>query len=57
MDKYLVTFEKSNEGVPVLIISRESYFPIGGPAVDIVNVITGDEATRIWSDLTKKIKK
>lgn len=57
MDKYLVSFDKSNEGIPVLIISRENYFSIGGPTVDIYNVITGNEATRIWTDFTKKIKK
>lgn len=57
MDKYVVTFDKSNEDIPTLVISRENYFSIGGPMVDIVNIITGDEATRIWDSLTKKDKK
>ncbi len=57
MDKYVVSFDKSNEDIPVLIISRENYFSIGGPTVDIVNVITGEEAVRIWEDLTKKGRK
>jgi len=57
MDKYVVSFDKSNEDVPVLVVSRENYFSIGGPSIDIVKVITGDEAVRIWDDLTKKTKK
>lgn len=57
MDKYVVSFDKSNEDVPVLVVSRENYFSIGGPTIDIVKVITGNEATEIWNDLTKKGKK
>lgn len=57
MDKYVVSFDKSNEDVPVLVVSRENYFSIGGPSIDIVKVITGNEATEIWNDLTKKGKK
>ena len=55
MSKYVVSFDKSNEDIPTLVVSCENYFSLG-PTVDIVKVITGDEATRIWDSLTKKSK-
>lgn len=50
MSRYTVTFDKSNEDIPTLVVSRERMF-INGPGIDVVKVITGDEAIRIWNKL------
>ena len=54
--KYIVTFEKSNEDVPTLVVSKESFFALG-PGMDIIQVITGAEAMDIWNRLSKKAEK
>ena len=56
MNKYIVTFDKSNEDIPTLIVSRESYFTLG-PGIDIVSVITGDKAIRLFNELSGKADK
>ena len=56
MNKYIVTFDKSNEDVPTLVVGRESWFTLG-PGMDIVKVITGSEAIRIWNELSNKSDK
>ena len=53
MSKYIVTFDKSNEDIPTLVVSKESFFALG-PGMDIIQVITGDEAINIWNKLSKK---
>ena len=53
MNKYIVTFDKSNEDIPTLIVSRETYFALS-PGMDIVSVITGDKAVRIFNELSGK---
>lgn len=53
MNKYTVTFEKSNEDIPTLIVARENLFAIV-PSIDIIRVITGPEAEKLWSELSGK---
>ena len=53
MNRYIVTFDKSNEDIPTLIVGRESYFSLN-PVMDIIRVVTGSEAVRIWNELTGK---
>lgn len=53
MNKYIVTFDKSNEDIPTLIVSRETYFALI-PGMDIVSVITGDKAIRLFNELSGK---
>ena len=53
MNKYIVTFDKSNEDIPTLIVSRESYFVLS-PSMDIVSIITGDKAIRLFNELSGK---
>lgn len=53
MNKYIVTFDKSQENIPTLIVARESLFALG-PGVDIISVHTGDEAVRLWNQLRGK---
>ena len=50
MSKFIVTFDKSNEDIPTLIVGKESGFLT--PSIDIVRVITGFDAERIWSELS-----
>lgn len=50
---YKITFDKSNEDIPTLIVARESCFSLT-PSLDIVNIITGDEAVMIFDKLTNK---
>lgn len=53
MNKYIVTFDKSNEDIPTLIVGKESYFALS-PGMDIVNVITGDKAIRLFNEISGK---
>ncbi len=53
MQKCQVTFDRSNEDIPTLVVSRESYFTLM-PGADVVRVITGSDAERIWHELTGK---
>jgi len=50
MSRYTVTFDKSNEDIPTLVVSRERMF-INGPGMDVIKVMTGDEAVRVWNKL------
>lgn len=54
--KYIVTFDKSNEDIPTLVVSKESFFALG-PGMDIVQVITGVEAIDIWNRLSRKVER
>ena len=55
MNKYIVTFDKSNEDIPTLVVARESWFSLM-PSTEIVQVVTGDEAVRIWNKLGKMVE-
>lgn len=55
MSKITVTFDKSSEDIPTLMIARDTGYLFGG-AIDIINVITGDEAVEIWNRLNKVTK-
>ena len=51
--KYIVTFDRSNEGIPTLIVSRESFYTLS-QSMDIIRVITGSDALRIFDALSGK---
>ena len=56
MNRYLITFDKSQEDIPVLMVAREDgyFYGLGGsPSISIVNTITGDKAVQMWAELTK----
>lgn len=55
MNKYIVTFDKSNEDIPTLVVAREPFFSIN-PSVDIIRVFTGAEAEKLWNALDGKAK-
>ena len=57
-NKFYITFDKSNEDIPTLVVFTEtSYFALGGPTMTVHNIITGDEAVKIWDRLSKKSNK
>lgn len=45
-----VSYDKSQDDTPVLILSRDTSGLFGSSA-QVVNVITGDEATDLWNKL------
>lgn len=45
----IVTFDKSNEDIPVLCVSKK----ISGFLMMGQHIITGDKATEIWEELSK----
>ena len=55
MNKYIVTFDKSQEDIPTLVVARESLFDLA-PGIDVLSVHTGDEAVRLWNQLSGKGK-
>ena len=53
-DRIIVTFDKSQEDIPVLMSFRENSFVyLNSPAITVINTITGNEAIDIWNRLTK----
>lgn len=55
MSKITVTFDKSSEDIPTLMIARDRGY-LFGDSMDIINVITGDEAVELWNKLNKITK-
>ena len=52
MNKIIVTYDKSNEDIPTLVVGREDgYSLLGGASLRIEKVITGQKAEDIWEDL------
>ena len=55
-NKFYITFEKSQEDIPTLIIFTESW-SLTGNNYKIQNVITGERAVQMWEELEGKCKK
>lgn len=54
-NKFYITFDKSQEDIPTLVVFTESYFSLTGPSVKVLNVITGDRAVAMWEELKGKV--
>jgi len=55
MERIIVTFDKSQEDIPVLLVGHENLFNFGtGPNFTIDNMITGTKAVEIWNDLKER---
>lgn len=53
-DKFTVSFDKSEDDIPVLIVMREGYAGImSAPTINIKKVITGDRALQLYNELTE----
>ena len=50
---YFISFDKSDQDVPVLTVFEKNGFL--EPVVKVVKVFTGDEATDLYNKLMKKI--
>lgn len=48
-NRLIITFEKSQEDIPVLIVGMENHmaYITGGPSLTIINMFTGDKAIEI----------
>ena len=55
MNKIIVTFDKSQEDIPTLVVAEEGWSYLS-PSIVVKNVITGDRAVQIWEEL-KGMKK
>lgn len=54
-ERIIVTFDKSQEDIPVLLIGHENIFNFGGgPNFTIDNMITGSKAVEIFNELKGK---
>lgn len=54
-DKFTVSFDKSDDDIPVLVVMREGYSSyLLGPSMNIKKVITGDRAQQLYNELTSK---
>lgn len=53
---YEISFDRSNEDIPTLIVASSEYSWFGQPGMRVIYVITGQEAVDIWNKLTKKKK-
>ena len=55
-NKIYITFDKSNEDIPTLVVFTEGW-SLTGSNMTVQNIITGDRAVELWDRLTKKEKK
>lgn len=54
MNSFVVSFDKSNEGIPCLTVMRKSWFALSGESYEIINVFTGSRAKSLWNELSAK---
>lgn len=53
MNKVIVTYDRSNEDIPTLIIARDTVGFLS-PGIDVIKVLTGRQAVDLWDRLTEK---
>ena len=57
-DKFTVSFDKSEDDIPVLVVMREGYNGyLSAPTMNIKKIITGDRAQQLYEELTEKKEK
>lgn len=54
MNKLTVTFDRSNEDIPVLVITSESVSFFGPTTTRIENILSGEVANDVWDLLQGK---
>lgn len=52
--KYSVTFDKSQQDIPALVVCKEFAGLFSNPSIEMVNIITGSRAEDIFDSLTNK---
>ena len=55
-NKFYITFDKSQEDIPTLIVFTDSGWALGGTSFRVLNTITGDKAVQMWEELKGKYK-
>lgn len=56
-DRLIVTFDNSQEDIPVLVVGHENISIFGsGPSFTVDNMITGNKAVEIWNNLKGNAK-
>lgn len=55
-NKFYITFDKSQEDIPTLVIFTESW-SLTGNGYKVQNIITGERAVQMWEELEGKYKK
>ena len=53
--EYTISFKKSNEDIPCLSVYRTDTMSFMG-TLNLVNIITGDRAVKLWEELTERKK-
>lgn len=56
MSKIIVTFDKSQEDIPTLVVAEDSYGFLNSNII-VRNIISGEKAAKLWRELTEKEKK
>lgn len=56
MNKIIVTFDKSQEDIPTLVVAEDSYGFLN-PNMIVRNIISGEKAVKLWKELTEKEQK
>ena len=51
--EFTISFKKSSEDIPCLSVYRNDTFSLMG-GLNLVNIITGDRAVKLWEELTEK---
>lgn len=54
--KYYFIFEKSQEGIPTLIVYRDNGMIMFGASPEVVNIITGERAIQLFNELKERAK-
>lgn len=49
-NRLIITLDKSQEDISTLVVAREGWSYLN-PSIDVINVITGDDAIKIWEQL------
>ena len=55
-NKFYITFDKSQEDIPTLIVFADTGWAFGGTSLRVLNTITGDRAVQMWEELKGKYK-
>ena len=57
MSDLIITFDKSSNDVPVLVVTRKGFSFLDSNSLNIINIFTGEEAEQLYKLLTQKKEK
>ena len=53
-DRLIVTFDKNDDDVPVLLVSKEIFDVMWATKLQVINKLTSNDAIAVYNFLTKK---